>query len=52
MAENRQRELITRKRYYTPQALAADPGLWLEAAINLGCLGGALYSSWRFARMR
>ena len=36
--------------FFTQSSLARDPGMALEAAINLGCLGFAAYSAWWFAK--
>ena len=36
--------------FFAPSALVADPGMALEAAINAGCLGMAVYSALRLWR--
>ncbi len=33
--------------FYTPAMLATDTGMRIEVAINLACVGGALWSIWR-----
>jgi len=34
--------------FYAPPMLTSDPGMMLEAAINVGCVGFAFYSARRF----